>query len=80
MMMKTMKKLDKQSPEFLLNIDSISDDGSFKCPKCGMSISPDDESEENYQIVDTKVVNNELSELVISCNKCGSSIKLNMVQ
>ena len=40
------------------------------------SISPDDESEENYQILDTKVVNDELAELVISCAKCGSTIKL----
>jgi transcription elongation factor Elf1 len=49
---------------------------SFQCPKCGKSISPDDESEENYQILDTKVVNDELAELVISCANCGSTIKL----
>lgn len=80
MMMKTMKKLENESQEYSLDINSILDDGSFKCPKCGMSISPDDESDVNYQILDTKVVDDELSELVISCNKCGSTIKLNMLQ
>jgi predicted RNA-binding Zn-ribbon protein involved in translation (DUF1610 family) len=80
MMMKTMNKLDKNCPEYSLNIDSIDDDGSFKCPKCGMPISPDDESEENYKILDTKVVKDELSELVISCNKCCSIITLNLLQ
>jgi hypothetical protein len=41
-------------------------DGSFLRPKCGMRISPEDETEGNYQVIDTKVVNNELSELVIA--------------
>ena len=55
---------------------AIEGDGSFQCPKCGLSISPDDETEENYQILDTKVVNDELAELVVSCGKCGSTIKI----
>jgi hypothetical protein len=41
-----------------------------------MPISPDDENEENYQILDTNVINDELAELDISCGKCGSVIKL----
>ena len=32
--------------------------------------------EDNYHILDTKLVNDELAELVISCAKCGSTIKL----
>jgi hypothetical protein len=39
-------------------------------------ISPDDESEEVYKILDTKVVGDELAELVISCGTCGTVIKL----
>jgi hypothetical protein len=39
-------------------------------------ISPEDETEEIYKIVDTKVVNDELVELVINCNECRSNIKL----
>ena len=71
-----MKKLDKKASEYTINSDAIKDDGSFECPKCGKSISPDDESEDNYQILDTKVVNGELAELVISCAKCRSTIRV----
>jgi hypothetical protein len=69
-------KLEKKQVEYKIDLSNVEGDGSFKCPKCGVSISPDDESEENYQILDTKVVNDELAELVISCNKCGSTLTL----
>ena len=71
-----MKKLDKKVSAFTINLVSIEGDGAFACPKCGTMISPDDESEENYKILDTKVVNDELAELVISCGKCASTIKI----
>ncbi len=45
-------------------------------PNAVCAISPEDETEENYQILDTKVVNDELAELVVSCGKCGSIIRL----
>ena len=70
------KKLDKKASAYKIDLASVEGDGSFQCPKCGKSISPDDESEENYHILDTKVVNDELAELIISCAKCGSTIKL----
>ena len=71
-----MKKLDKKASTYKIDLTAIEGDGSFLCPKCGKSISPDDESEDNYQILDTKVINDELAELVICCAKCGSTIKL----
>jgi predicted RNA-binding Zn-ribbon protein involved in translation (DUF1610 family) len=71
-----MKKLDKKTVTYKIDMTTVDEDGSFQCPKCGLSISPDDESEENYQILETKVVNDELAELMISCNKCGSTIKV----
>ena len=71
-----MKKLNKKEMEYKINLATVEGDGSFQCPKCGLSISPEDESEENYQILDTKVVNDELSELIIACDKCGSTIKV----
>ncbi len=71
-----MKKLDKKHLEYTIDLAQLEGDGSFLCPKCGKQISPDDESEDNYQILDTKVVNDELAELVISCAKCGSILKL----
>jgi hypothetical protein len=70
-----MKKLDKKA-EYAIDLTALDGDGSFKCPKCELSISPEDETEDNYQILDTKVLNDELVELVISCGKCGSKITL----
>ncbi|MCW4011238.1 MAG: hypothetical protein NWF05_11590 [Candidatus Bathyarchaeota archaeon] len=55
-----------------LDLSSIDGDGSFPCPHCGTLISPDDETEEFYTIVDTKVVGDELAELVIRCGTCGT--------
>jgi hypothetical protein len=71
-----MKKMEKQDCAYTIKITTIDEDGSFQCPKCKMSISPEDENEENYTIEGTKLVNGELSELKISCGKCGSIIKL----
>ena len=34
-----MKKPEKDSP-YILNLVTVEGDGSFPCPKCGMSISP----------------------------------------
>ncbi len=70
-----MKKLNNDTA-YKIDLVAIEGDGSFPCPKCGTSISPEDESETNYKIVDTKVVNGELAELVISCGKCKSVLQL----
>jgi predicted RNA-binding Zn-ribbon protein involved in translation (DUF1610 family) len=74
MMMKKPQKNDDS--EYKINLVSIEGDGSFQCPKCGMLISPEDESDENYKIIETKVINEELAELVIACGRCGSTMKL----
>jgi hypothetical protein len=71
-----MKKLDKKASVYKVDLAILEGDGSFDCPKCKATISPDDESEDNYEILDTKVVNDELVELVISCAKCGSTVKV----
>lgn len=71
-----MKKLDKKGFAYTINLVAIEGDGAFPCPKCGTMISPDDMSEANYKIVDTKVINDELAELVIACGKCGSTIRI----
>jgi len=72
-----MKKATvKKSMMYTVDLTKIDGDGAFPCPKCGSIISPDDESEEVYQIVETKVKNDELAELMLTCNKCGITIKL----
>ena len=75
-----MKKLEKKAPEFKIDLACVEKDGSFSCPKCGMSISPDDVDEDNYEILETIVVDGELAELDISCGKCGSTTKLTVFQ
>lgn len=66
----------KRSTIYTIDLLSIDGDGSFPCPKCGVIISPDDETDEIYQIIDTKVEGDRLSELTLRCNKCGSIIRL----
>jgi hypothetical protein len=68
--------MEKRDCAYTININTLDEDASFQCPKCKMSISPDDNNQENYSIEDTKLVNGELSELKISCGKCRSVIKL----
>jgi transcription initiation factor IIE alpha subunit len=72
-----MSKNDlKASGPFQVDLTKIDGDGSFPCPKCGSVVSPEDESEKTYRIVNTKVVNDQLVELVIECSHCGSTIRL----
>jgi predicted RNA-binding Zn-ribbon protein involved in translation (DUF1610 family) len=59
-----------------VDLTKIDGDGAFPCPKCGTMISPDDETDETYQIVETKIKNDELTELVLTCNKCSTTIRL----
>ena len=68
--------MSKKGMLYTVNLTEIEGDGSFPCPKCATVISPEDETEEVYKIVDTKIVNDELVELVIMCGNCGSNIRL----
>ena len=61
---------------FTLDLSKIDGKGDFPCPSCGVAISPDDESDNIYSIVDTKINGEKLEELVIQCNKCGCKIRL----
>jgi len=49
--------------------------GAFPCPKCGAVISPADESQNVYTILEKKLKDNSLEKLIIQC-KCGSEIHL----
>ncbi|MEM3627307.1 MAG: hypothetical protein QXZ25_04705 [Candidatus Bathyarchaeia archaeon] len=71
-----MKKAIKKEAEYKVDLMNIDGDGAFPCPKCGATISPDDETDKIYQIVETKVKGDNLEELVLMCKKCGSKIRL----
>jgi len=66
----------KKVVKYMVDLTKIDGDGAFPCPKCGILISPDDESEDTYQIVSTRVKGDELAELVLTCKKCGTTMKL----
>jgi hypothetical protein len=66
----------KQSSVYEVDLTQIQGEGDFPCPKCGITISPDDETETVYTILETKVKREFLEELVILCNSCGSKIRL----
>ena len=61
---------------YQVDLTELQGEGDFPCPGCGVVISPEDETEEVYVIVDTKVNGEELEELVIQCNRCKSKIRL----
>jgi predicted RNA-binding Zn-ribbon protein involved in translation (DUF1610 family) len=70
------KQRQKEQNEYTISSMDIEDDGSFLCPKCGATITPEDETEENYEILDIKLNADELAVLVVGCGKCSSIIRV----
>jgi hypothetical protein len=69
----------KQTKQVLvteLDLTKIDGNGDFPCPNCGIIISPEDETEDVYTILEEKVRNDALEEMLIQCNKCRSQIRL----
>jgi hypothetical protein len=66
----------KQQQIRAIDLNRIAGSGDFPCPNCGTIISPDDETEMTYAIVEAKVKNGNLEEVEIRCNKCASHISL----
>jgi hypothetical protein len=66
----------KQIHVYTLDLTKINGSGDFSCPRCGTSISPDDCTEETYSILEAKVNDQGLEELMIRCNKCSSQLHL----
>ncbi|MGD9130705.1 MAG: hypothetical protein PVH73_03930 [Candidatus Bathyarchaeota archaeon] len=66
----------KQVLVHTLNLIEQEGKGDFLCPCCGTKISPNDETEEIYSILEPKVRNNTLESLLIRCNKCSNKIRL----
>lgn len=66
----------KQLPVYEMDLTRITGNGDFPCPNCGITISPEDDSESAYSILDTKFKDQVLNEVVVKCNKCESQIRL----
>ena len=69
-------KRTQQIHAYKLDLTKIDGKGDFLCPQCGTKISPDDESEESYSILEAKVNSHILEEVTICCNTCASQIRL----
>ena len=55
-----------------LDLTKIQGSGDFPCPNCGVIISPEDETDDVYTILEEKLRGEVLEELVIQCNNCSS--------
>jgi predicted nucleic-acid-binding Zn-ribbon protein len=66
----------EKGKSFLIDLSKIKGGGDFKCPKCGTRISPDDQSEDTYTILEPVVKDDRLEKIVLKCNTCGSKINL----
>jgi phage terminase large subunit GpA-like protein len=64
------------SETFTIDLTNIDGEGEFACPKCGETISPEDDSETNYEIKEVETNNNNIEKVVIQCKKCKSRIRL----
>jgi predicted RNA-binding Zn-ribbon protein involved in translation (DUF1610 family) len=66
----------KQLFDYNLDLIKLDGVGDFTCPCCGVLISPNDEAENVYSVLEAKVRGKVLENLKISCNTCGSKILL----
>ena len=61
---------------FSIDLTKIKGKGEFKCPKCGVKISPDDKTERNYRILEALMKENQLDSIMLQCGRCESQIHL----
>jgi len=61
---------------YTIDLASVTGSGAVKCPKCGIKISPDDETEDVYTILETVMKEESLDRITLQCNRCGSQIQL----
>jgi hypothetical protein len=69
-------KDSKKKQVIEINLTKIDGNGDFLCPECGVIISPEDETENVYIIIEEKIRNDILEELIIQCNTCETQICL----
>ena len=66
----------KQLLVYTVDLLKLDGKGDFLCPCCGVSISPEDETEEVYSILETRAINDVLEDVLILCNSCSNKILL----
>ena len=66
----------EQIDSYTIDLTKIKGGGEFKCPRCGIRISPDDMTEDVYTIIETVTKEDGLEKLILECNRCKSIILL----
>jgi transcription initiation factor IIE alpha subunit len=66
----------EQQSIYMVNLLKTQGNGDFACIKCGSMLSPDDETEKVYSILETVMNGNQLDEVIIKCQKCQTTIRL----
>jgi len=61
---------------YTIDLTKIKGNGDFRCPKCGISVSPDDLTEDTFTILETVMKDESLEKIIIKCNRCRSQIHL----
>ena len=60
--------------EYIVDLTKLEGGGDFLCPYCRALISPEDQTEEVYSVLEAKVRDNVLETVLIRCNRCGNKI------
>ena len=64
----------KQLMVYIVDLLKLGGNGDFSCPCCGVTISPDDETQEIYTILEASVKDDKLENLLIKCKNCSKEI------
>lgn len=76
MELKRAKQLHKQINLCRVDVAKTDRRGAFLCPVCDVKISPSDLSERTYSILEARMSDEGLTEVVICCKNCGNKISL----
>lgn len=55
---------------YTIDLTKIRGTGEFECPECRVKISPDDETNYVYTILETLKKGDSLEKIILQCNKC----------
>jgi predicted RNA-binding Zn-ribbon protein involved in translation (DUF1610 family) len=66
----------EQTESYTIDLTKTTERGEFRCPKCGIEISPEDYTEDAYTILEMVMNGDCLEKIVLKCNNCGSRVHL----
>ncbi|HVP15932.1 MAG TPA: hypothetical protein VMT42_01020 [candidate division Zixibacteria bacterium] len=61
---------------YTIDLTKLKGNEDVHCPRCENAISPDDETEDAYTILETVMKGDTLDKITLKCNKCQTHICL----